>query len=795
MSQLVFYNFFHYICKNTIFYSCEELYNALKRYRIGQYVFYKHTNYQLFTFTYMPEVAVIQHDEEERLVIQRAYRQLLKSIKTPITPEDSANLRSAYEMAVDAHSQQRRKSGEPYILHPIEVARICAEEIGLGPTAIVAALLHDVVEDTVISLEEIRKKFGDKIAEIVDGLTKLDETENVESPQAENFKKILGTLIVDVRISLIKMADRMHNMRTLGSMPHHKQLKIAAETEYIYAPLAHRLGLYNFRSEFLDLCLKITHREEYNDIANKLSETKRDRNLFIQEFIRPLIEQLDQTDITYRIFGRSKSIYSIWNKIKSKHSTFEDIYDLFAVRIILDVPNEREKAACWQAYSIVTSVHTPLPERLKDWITIPKSNGYESLHTTVIGQGGRYVEVQIRTERMDEVAERGYAAHWKYKNIRRQQDGFEAWLASVREMIEKANADNTDNSVDFIQDFKTTNLFTEEVYVYTPAGDLKILPKGATALDFAFTIHSDVGYHCQAVKINNRLVPMGHKLQNGDQITVMTNKNQKPNEAWLKWVVTSRAREKIRLSLREEERKLAEFGKEALQRKLDHMKVDFEATVELLVKHFNFKSRQEFYAAITNDVIDLQDDLKTFKVEKGKLVLIEDEKPIPLSISEIKANAPKIELRTQQLLINGQPASMYEYQLADCCKPVQGDDVFAYVGTNGLKVHRTNCNNADNLMTFYGYRILKAEWGASANTSFVVELLITGIDDGPGVIERLSNTISSHMGLNIRSFSIEGNQGYFEGRIKLVVANKDQLALVTKALRKMENVSNVSRAE
>jgi GTP pyrophosphokinase len=417
---------------------------------------------------YMAQATATNYSEEDRLEIQRAYRHLLKSIKTPISPEDSKNIRRAYEMAVEAHSPQRRKSGEPYILHPIEVARICAEEIGLGPTAIVAALLHDVVEDTDVSLKEINTEFGEKIATIVDGLTKLDKDTTVESEQAENFKKILTTLVEDVRIVLIKMADRIHNMRTLGSMPHHKQLKIAAETEYIYAPLAHRLGLYNFRSEFLDLCLKITHREEFNDIAKKLNETKGDRNNYIKEFIAPITKALDETGIKYRISGRPKSIYSIWNKMKTKHASFEDIYDLFAVRIIIDVPTEREKAACWQVYSIVTSVHKPLPERLKDWITIPKANGYESLHTTVIGQDGRYVEVQIRSDRMDEVAERGYAAHWKYKGVKQQQDVFEKWLESVREMVGKASVGS---SIDFIQDFKTTNLFAEEVYVYTPKGD------------------------------------------------------------------------------------------------------------------------------------------------------------------------------------------------------------------------------------------------------------------------------------------------------------------------------------
>jgi GTP diphosphokinase / guanosine-3',5'-bis(diphosphate) 3'-diphosphatase len=741
----------------------------------------------------MQDAASLYYNETEELIIQRAYRQLLKSIKTPLTDEDKKNIRRAYEMAVEAHREQRRKTGEPYILHPIEVARICAEEVGLGATAVVAALLHDVVEDTAVTLEQIKAEFGEKIAQIVDGLTKLDATEaGGDSLQAENFKKILGTLVVDVRIVLIKMSDRLHNMRTLGAMPHHKQLKIAAETEYIYAPLAHRLGLYNFRSEFLDLCLKITHPDEFDEIKHKLNETKRDRNNYIEEFIKPLIGHLDDLGITYRISGRPKSIYSIWNKIKQKHCAFEDIYDLFAIRIILDVPLSQEKGACWNVYSIITSVHTPLPERLKDWITIPKSNGYESLHTTVIGQDGRYVEVQVRTDRMDEVAERGYAAHWKYKGVRKQRDVFESWFDNVRDMVGKAA---TDNTVDFIQDFKTTNLFAEEVYVYTPKGDLKMLPKGATALDFAFNIHSDVGYHCQAVKVNNRLVPMGTKLQTGDQVTVVTNKNQKPNEAWLKWVVTGKARDKIRSALREDERNQSVFGKEALQRKLEHLKLDFDTNVDILCKYFNFKTRQDFYAAIANEALDLVDDLKVFKIEKGKFTLIEEEKTkdTPLSIEPKKGGKNGLKA---QLYINGEVASQYEYAMAECCNAVQGDDVFAYTSSsNIIKIHRVNCSNADNLMTFYGNRILKAEWGASSKASFVAEVLITGIDNGVGMIERLSNKISSDIGLDIRSFSIEGNQGYFEGRVKLVVTNKDQLVLAIKALKELEGVNNVVRVD
>jgi GTP diphosphokinase / guanosine-3',5'-bis(diphosphate) 3'-diphosphatase len=730
------------------------------------------------------------YTEEDRLEIQRAYRRLLKSIKTPLSDQDKHDIRRAYEIAVEAHSPQRRKSGEAYILHPIEVARICAEEIGLGATAIVAALLHDTVEDTTITLPDIKSAFGEKVEEIVNGLTKLEKTYDSESPQAENIKKILGTLIVDVRIVLIKMADRLHNMRTLGSMPQHKQLKIAAETEFIYAPLAHRLGLYNVRSEFLDLCLKITHREEYGDIAQKLNETKKERASYIHDFINPIEEHLDEEGIKYRISGRPKSIYSIWNKMKQKNCKFEDIYDLFAVRIIVDVPIERERSDCWAAYSIVTSVHTPMPERLKDWVTIPKSNGYESLHTTVIGPEGRFVEVQIRSERMDEIAERGYAAHWKYKNIRKQEDVFERWFDQVRKSLEEAG---DGNSVDFVNDFKTTNLFAEEVYVYTPKGDMKILPKGATALDFAFYIHSDIGVHCQAVKINNRLVPLGYKLQHGDQISVETNKKRSPSEDWLKWVVTGKAREKIRQSLREDAKKVAEFGREALVRKFDHIKVDFDSGVEVVMKHFGFKTKHEFFLAISNEAIELHEDLKVFKIEKGRLQPVEEEEKQIAQSEPRKSNKPALKT---ELFINGDPAKEYLYELADCCRPVQGDDVFAYITINNIyKIHRTVCNNASNLMSHYGHRIAKAEWGASAGMNFIAELLIIGVDSGPGVIERLSNRISSDLGLNIRSFSIEGNEGFFEGRVKVVVSHRDQLVLAIKALKGIDGVNNVVRVD
>ncbi len=725
---------------------------------------------------------------EERKQIQSAYRRLLRSIKVNVDKEDKKDIRAAFEIAYEAHSMQRRKSGEPYILHPIDVARICAEEIGLGPTAIVAALLHDVVEDTAVTLPEIRKRFGSKIADIVDGLTKLKHDFNPTTAQAENFKKVLSTLVYDVRVVLIKMADRMHNMRTIGSMPKNKQLRIAAETSYIYAPLAHRLGLYNVRTEFQDLCMKITDRDKYDELARKLQETKRQRNNYIKAFIGPLKEKLDELKIDYRIHGRPKSISSIYNKIRTKNVPFEEIYDLFAVRIIIDVPPDKEKPICWQVYSIVTDVHTPIPERLKDWVTTPKSNGYESLHTTVIGPQGKYVEVQIRSERMDAIAERGFAAHWKYKEVANQQDLYESWLDNIRDLMEDVDKD----ALEFVSDFKS-NLFSEEVFVYTPKGDMKVLPKGATALDFAFSIHTDVGHHCTAIKVNNRLVPMGYVLENGDQIHVTTSKNQKPNEDWLKMVVTGRAKSKIKSALKDNLRKAAGLGKEALSRKLSHLKIDLENNVDIVAKHMGFNNRTEYYAAIYNGHASVA-DIKDYKILHGRIVFDKVEK-------EPQREKPKRTRKTKKgvtplVLINGEPGEQYEYTLATCCNPVKGDDIFAFVGTSsGAKIHRTSCPNADHMMTNFGYRMLNAEWSRDIGKEFIAQLVITGIDDGPGVIERVTGEISSKLGMNIRSFSIAGDEGYYEGKISLIVSNTNQLNQVIRALKTLSGVSTVTRIE
>jgi len=736
----------------------------------------------------MPEVITITTDEKS--VIKAAFDDLYRRVKPKLTEEDEIHFWEACALAENSHGSQRRKSGEPYILHPIEVARICLEEIGLGPTAVISAILHDVVEDTEVSNEEIHKTFGPKIGKIVDGLTKLDGLYNVESPQAENFKKVLSTLVEDVRVVLIKMADRLHNLRTIGIMPRHKQLKIAAETSYIYGPLAHRLGLYGIKTEFQDICLKINEPEKYNEVEKKLSATEEDRTIYINMFMDPIKNGLKELGIDYRVTGRAKAISSIINKIKKKKVPFEEIYDLFAVRIIADVPLNKEKNICWQIYSVITDHYKPIPERLKDWVTTPKGNGYESLHTTVIGPKGRYVEVQVRTERMDDIAERGFAAHWKYKGLKDTPDVYDRWLAGVRDLLDTQHS----NALEFLNDFKS-NLFAEEVYVFTPNGDMRILPKGATALDFAFEIHSDVGYHATSLKVNNKLVPMGYKLNNGDQVHVMTSKNQMPKEDWLKMVVTGKARSKIRSAMKEEKRKAGESGKEALQRKFKNLKIDFELNVDYLVKQLGFVSRPDLYYALTQEDIKMA-ELKKFEIIAGKLSKIVDPEEEEVQAAPSEPTKKKSLQKGSNLIINGEDAANLSYEFAKCCKPLQGDDIFAYLtSAAGMKIHRTSCKNATHLLANFGYRVLKAEWQGVTKRNFVVDLLITGVDSGPGVIQQITNEISNNLGLNIRSFSISGTEGYFEGQVSLFVLNKDQLNIVIKSIEKLEGVSRVSRIE
>ncbi len=730
----------------------------------------------------------ITYNTEESVIINHTFERLLESLKPKLKGDDEQNLRKAFELAFDAHEFQRRRSGEPYILHPLEVARICHEEIGLGPTAVICAILHDVVEDTPVNLEEIFDIFGAKVTRIVDGLTKLDGLYNLGNENAENLKKVLSSLVYDVRVVLIKMSDRLHNLRTIAPMPQHKQLRIAAETMFIYAPLAHRLGLYQIKTEFEDICMKVTDPDTYQGLVQKVEDNEQEREKYLKKFLAPLEKSLKALDVPYRILARPKSISSIWNKIRNKNVEFEEIYDLFAVRIIIDVPLTFEKPVCWQVYSVITDHYKPIPERLKDWITSPKGNGYESLHTTVIGPGGRYVEVQIRSERMDDIAERGFAAHWKYKGKKGDENVYEKWLDNIRNLLESPNED----AVEFLADFKT-NLFKEEVYVFTPKGDMRILPKGATALDFAFDIHSDVGAGATAIKVNNKLVPMGRELQNGDQVSVTTSKNQTPSEDWLKLVITGKARSKIRSSINEKTRELAGLGREALERKLRNLKVGFEENVEILVNYFKLKNRKELYLAIQNEEIKPSELNKKFDIENGNFIpkvakrkTVHEPRRTPVAPEKIDKDV--------LIRINDEPTDNYQFELSSCCNPVPGDQIFAFLTSNaGMKIHRMNCTNASNLFTNYGYRILKAEWTKHSGKDFMVELRVTGIDTGPGVIQTLTNEISNNLSINIRSLAIEGEEGIYEGRVKIIVKDKNQLNHVIKALKALDNISTVER--
>ena len=723
---------------------------------------------------------------EETKICDKAYDALIKNLKPKLKGNDLEMLDKAYKLALDAHKFQRRKSGEPYILHPIAVATICFEEIGLGPTAIICAILHDVVEDTPIEQHEIEELFGPKVGRIVDGLTKLDGLYNVGNTNAENLKKVLSTLVEDVRVVLIKMADRLHNLRTIGSMPVHKQIKIAAETEFIYAPLAHRLGLYKIKSEFEDIILKITDPEVYIELQEKIKTSEKERQKFINTVLKPVKAKINQLNIPFRILSRVKAISSIYQKIQNKNVPFEKVYDIFAIRIIIDVPVEEEKRACWHVYSIITDFYHPIPERLKDWITSPKGNGYESLHTTIIGPKGRFVEVQIRTERMDDIAERGFAAHWKYKGQKKQNSVYDGWLDNIRTLLENQEGD----AIDFLNDFKT-NLFKKEVYVFTPNGEMRILPQGATALDFAFDIHSDIGAKATAIKVNGKLVPMGYKLENGDQISVTTSKNQKPTKDWLNIVVTGKARSKIRQSLNNEKKVQAELGKEMLIRKCKNLKIDFEENMDFLYAHYGFRNRVDFYAAVSEEHVKTS-DFKKFTIENGKLTLPKPKETPEKEVTKKTSKKPKKPPRP--VIINGEENQQYDYQLSKCCNPVKGDEIFAFVSsTQGMKIHRKNCKNASNLFTNYGYRILKAEWQGMTQNDFVVYLKLSGLDTGIGVIQSITNEISNKQGINIKSFSIEGLEGIFEGTICLEVKNLEQLNKLIKKLKTIDGINSVNR--
>ncbi|MFT6216235.1 MAG: GTP pyrophosphokinase [Roseivirga sp.] len=728
--------------------------------------------------------------EEERKEIIRRYRKLLRLAKPFLKGDDAKMIKKAFYTSLEAHKEMRRKSGEPYIYHPLAVAQICVEEIGLGTTSIISALLHDVVEDTEMELDEIEANFGPKVAKIIDGLTKISGVfEYGSSQQAENFRKMLLTLSEDVRVILVKLADRLHNMRTLESMPRHKQLKIISETIYLYAPLAHRLGLYSIKSELEDLWLKYTEEEVFVDIASKIAESKSSRSRFIRNFIAPVQEELNRAGLHFEVKGRPKSIYSIWNKMKKQSIPFEEVYDLFAIRIIVDTDHDHEKAACWQVYSIVTDFYTPNPDRLRDWISTPKANGYESLHTTVMSRTGMWVEVQIRAKRMDDIAEKGYAAHWKYKGgpSTSHESGLELWIHKVREMIES----NDTSAIEFVDDFRA-NLFSEEVFVFTPKGDLKILPAGATALDFAFDIHTEVGAKCLGAKVNNKLVPLNYELKNGDQIEILTSSKQKPNEDWLRFAVTSKARAKIKDALKDFKKQAVMDGKEIVQRKLKQMKIPFDSdVVNQLRAFFEEKTVTELYYKIGKGIIDAT-GIKKYKELKVKT---KSPRAKAEKLSDYSDDFSKVKDTGRDLLLIGEDMDMVDYRLARCCNPIPGDDVFGFVSINeGIKVHRTTCSNAPELLSNHGNRVVKAKWMSEQQNAFLAGLRIIGTDR-LGLMRDVTDIISNELKVNMRSISIDTETGIFDGQIMLYINNTKHLDDIIRKLEKVPDIMKVSRFE
>ena len=729
--------------------------------------------------------------EEENKEITRRYKDLLKGTYEVLSVADKKLIRKAFGIAVDAHSEQRRKTGEPYIFHPIAVAKIVAMEIGLGATSIAAALLHDVVEDTSYTTNDMEQLFGETIARIVSGLTKISRLnkEQDASIQAENFRKMLLTLNDDVRVILIKIADRLHNMQTMDAMPAHKQVKIASETLYIYAPLAHRLGLYNIKTELEDLGLKYTEPEVFNDIVTKIKESKQEQQKYLETFAETLKEGLDKENFNYEVKGRFKSIYSIRRKMRKQNVTFEEVYDKYAIRIIYTPTSDDDKFDAWKIYTIVTDYFKPNPTRLRDWISQPKTTGYEALHITVVGPDAQWVEVQIRSARMNEIAEKGYAAHFKYKQGNANESGLESWLNRLKESLENQSL----NAVDFVEEFKL-NLYSKEIYVFTPKGELKSLPKDASALDFAFTIHTDVGLKCRGAKVNGKLVPLSHTLKSGDQIEVITTANNKPNARWLDFVITARAKTKIRIALKDEEKLISEEGKAILARKLRHLKIPFnEKTINELVNFFKIRTSFDLFFRVGNGAID-NTKLKAFVAQRNSTILNFFKTKLRRAPSFQKESVGANEITsTYDALVFGKEEEKLDYKLSQCCNPIPGDKVFGFLTINeGIKIHKKNCPNAILLQSNYAYRIMLAKWIDSTKQDFKVILHISGADN-TGIINSLTKIISSNIGVFINSINIAANEGVFDGKISLSVKNSGQLDKLMKSIRKVDGVKKVDR--
>jgi GTP diphosphokinase / guanosine-3',5'-bis(diphosphate) 3'-diphosphatase len=728
--------------------------------------------------------------EKENAAIAKEYKQLLKISYRLLTVEDKKLIRKAFDVAVDAHKDQRRKSDEAYIFHPIAVAKIVASEIGLDATSIAAALLHDVVEDNpTYTIGDIEQLFGETVARIVDGLTKissLNKEMNV-SMQAENFRKMLLTLNDDVRVIIIKIADRLHNMQTMDSMLPDKQVKIASETLYIYAPLAHRIGLYNIKTELEDLGLKYTEPEVYNDILTKMQESKEQQDNYINEISDVLKTSLDKEKLNYNIKGRPKSIFSIRRKMIKQGVSFDEVYDKFAVRIIYKSDIENEKFLAWKIYSIVTDHFRPNPIRLRDWISSPKSTGYEALHITVMGPKGRWVEVQIRSERMNEIAEKGYAAHYKYKEGDDKEDSLDTWVSRLQEALENPDG----NAVDFVEQFKL-NLYSKEIYVFSPKGDLKSLPKGATPLDFAFSVHTEVGMKTRGAKVNGKLVPLSHELQSGDQVDILTSENAKPNVNWLDYATTARARSKIKSSLKEEKKIIAEDGKEILRRKLKQLKITLgEKSINELVTYFKLKTSLDLFYRIGIGSIDNK-MLKEFANSRSNAFVSYFKNKIRKP--SIHPDIDKDEITAKyDMLVFGKEEEKLDYKLSNCCDPIPGDDVFGFLTINeGLKIHKKNCPNALSLQSNYAYRIMFAKWIDSTQQEFTAVIKMTGIDN-LGLVNEVTKLISNSMHVNIKNISFESDDGIFIGKITVVVKNTNLVKTLMDRIKKINGIEKVDR--
>lgn len=733
----------------------------------------------------MTEAAI----EKENKEIAKQYKELLRISYQTLTKEDKKLIRSAFDVAVDAHKDQRRKSGEAYIFHPIAVAKIVASKIGLDAVSIASALLHDVVEDTPYTLADIERMFGETVARIVDGLTKIAHLKKDKdiSQQAENFRKMLLTLHDDVRVIIIKIADRYHNMLTMDSMPEHKQVKIASETLYIYAPLAHRIGLYNIKTHLEDLSLKYTEPEVYQDIQAKIEDTEEEQQAYIDDFSEVIKNSLDKENLNYDIKGRMKSIFSIRRKMKAQNVSFDEVYDKFALRIIYKSDRKNEKFLAWKIYSIVTDHFTPNPIRLRDWITSPKSTGYEALHITVMGPKGKWVEVQIRSERMHEIAEKGYAAHFKYKHGDQKEQGIEDWLNRLQEALEGSNG----NAVDFVEEFKL-NLYSKEIFVFTPKGDLKSMPKGATPLDFAFHIHTEVGMKTRGARVNGKLVPLGSTLQSGDQVEIITSESAKPNQSWLDYAQTARARSKIKSSLSEEKKSIATDGKEVLRRKLKSQKINLnEDTVNKLVTFFKLKTSLDLFYRVGIGVID-NERIKDFASSYHNAFLNFFKNKIRRNPTPKDVNKDEITTK-YDMLVFGKEEEKLPYKISQCCSPIPGDEVFGFISVNdGIKVHTKNCPNAISLQSNYAYRIISAKWIDSTQEEFSADIQITGIDN-LGLVNEITNIISDNMHVNMRNLNFSADGGTFKGKITLVVKNNSILKKLVNNLKQVEGIDKVSR--